>query len=102
MPTPNATAVIGICMGTGVKLRTSRAAIHAIATPIKPPIEESTEDSIRNWLRMSWRARADRFADADFLSALGDDGEHDVHDDDAADHHEDRDNADSGRRQARW
>ena len=42
-------------MGTEVRLRTSTASVHAIATPAKPPVAAKHEDSTRNWFRMSRR-----------------------------------------------
>src|ERR1017187_10737006 len=55
--TPTMTAVMGIDVGTGVKLRTSMEIIQAMVTPMTPPDPESMADSTRNWLRMS-RCRA--------------------------------------------
>src|ERR1022692_1784237 len=49
------TALMGMCMGTGVSAFTSRESIHAIRIPITPPEAESMADSTRNWFSMSLR-----------------------------------------------
>ena len=74
-------------MGTGVSVRTSTAAVQASKTPSTPPVPEAwmTRTGVREDIAV---ARPDAFADADFAGALGDYGQHDVHDDDSADHHE--------------
>ena len=59
--------------------------------PINPPIAESTADSVKNCRRI-WRlAGTDGAAQTDLASPFGDAGQHDVHDDDAADNQEDAD-----------
>jgi len=56
----------GTAIGTGVALRTRTATAQAMATPIKPPLAASIEDSTRNWLRCPVCGRH-RLADADLM-----------------------------------
>ena len=79
----------GSAMGTGVRLRTSTATIHAMPTPINPPVPGQHRRFHQVLVEDVAAARAQRFADADFVRALRDHRQHDVHDHDAAHHHED-------------
>ena len=54
-------------------------------TPSRPPVAESTIVSLKNCETMSRLLGAQRAANADLARALGDGGQHDVHDADAAD-----------------
>ena len=58
------------------------------ATPSSPPMAERTPVSTRNCQRM-FTGGPDGASDADLARALGDAGEHDVHDADAADEQRD-------------
>ena len=59
------------------------------ATPISPPIDANNADSMRNCSRISFRLRAQRLAHADLARPFCHRHQHDVHDDDAANHQRD-------------
>ena len=59
-----------------------------------PPNTDSTTDSVSICAMMSRALRAERLAQADLARPLGHHHQHDVHDDDAADHERQRDDAD--------
>ena len=59
------------------------------ATPTNPPARLRMMASIRNWIRTSAGARAQRLAQTDLARAFGDRDQHDVHDADAADEQRD-------------
>ena len=65
-----------------------------------PPNIDSTTDSVSICAMMSDAPGAERLAQADLARPLGDDHQHDVHDDDAADDQRQRDDADQHREDA--
>ena len=99
MPMPMPTDQTCTAAGSGVSLLTISAAMKPRPTPTTPPIVDSVTDSVRICQMMS-RRRAERLAQTDFARALADHHQHDVHDDDAADHERQRDDADEDREEA--
>ncbi len=93
-PTPITTLDQGSAIGTLVKLRTATATIQAMQTPAKPPVPARTLRFHQVLIQNVAAPRAQRFTDADLVCALRHHGQHDVHDHDAAHHHEDADDAD--------
>ncbi len=91
-------------MGTDVRLRT-RTATHPSHRHASQSAHARQYGRLHQILIQNVPpARAQRFADADLVSPFGDHREHNVHDHDAANNHEDRDDAHrhagDGRRQA--
>ena len=94
MPMPSATDHSWIDAGIGVN-REIVIADHGAEDRSDDAAEHRQHDGLGEHLRHDVGApRAERFSQSDLARALGDDHQHDVHDDDAADDERQRDDAD--------
>src|SRR5881396_410880 len=96
MPMPSVTDHGSMVVGIGVKAEIVSAMPEPNSVPMMPPKTDSTIDG--EHLRHDvGPAGAERLPQADLPRPLGHHHQHDVHDDDAADHERQRDDADEHR-----
>ena len=100
MPSPSGMDHGSMRAGSGLSAAISSAAPKPSAVPTKPPNERQRRRLGQHLPDDVAAPRAERLAEADLARALADDHQHDVHDDDAADHQRERHHADQDREDA--